>query len=248
MPSHILILAGDQEATQQAPYRRSVPEPLMPIGDRPVLDLILRHAARHGFTDVTLAVGALAPLIRAMFGDGSRLGLSITYTVEREPVGSAGVLRLLGLDEPFLVMSGNVLTALDLREFHDAHLRSGNAMTVATHRRDVLTDLGVVQLGDDAGLQTIPVERFVERPRTAYTVSTGIYAFEPGVREHIHDDEHLGLPALAERLIAAGKRVGAYQHDDLSLDVRRRDDYEQAVSRYEEIAPFSGEPAAREAA
>jgi NDP-sugar pyrophosphorylase family protein len=223
MPRHILILAGDQEAAQRAPYRRSVPEPLMPVG-------------------------ALAPLIRAMFGDGSRLGLSITYTVEREPMGSAGVLRLLGLDEPLLVVSGNVLTTLDLHRFHDAHLRSGNAMTVATHRRDVLTDFGVVQLGNDGGRQTVPVERFVERPRTAYTVSTGIYAFEPGVRHHIHDDEHLGLPALAERLIAAGQRVGAYEHNGLSLDVRRRDDYEQAVSRYEEIAPFFGDSAEREAA
>jgi len=248
MPGHILILAGDQEASRRAPYRRSVPEPLMPVGDRPVLDLMLRHAARHGFTDVTLAVGALAPLVRAMFGDGGRLGLEIDYATEPEPVGSAGVLRLLRADEPFLMVSGSVLTTLDLRAFQDAHVRSGNAMTVAVHRREVVADFGVLELGDDAGRHTVPVERFVERPRTAYAVSTGVYAFQPDIREHIQDREHLGLPALAERLIAAGRRVGAYEHEGLSFDVRRRDDYEQAVTRYEEIAPFYADSAEREAA
>ena len=220
----------------------------MPVGDRPVLDLILRHAARHGFTDVTLEVGELAPLIRAMFGDGGRLGVSISYGTDSEPLGTAGALRTLAPVEPFLLVSGNVLTTLDLRRFLDTHLRSDNAITIATHQRDVLADFGVLQLGENAGVPTVPVERYVERPRAVYTVSTGVYAVQPGVQEHIREGEHLGLPTLVERLIAAGRRVGAFEHDGLSLDVRRREDYEQAITRYEEIAPSFADSPKREAA
>jgi NDP-sugar pyrophosphorylase family protein len=247
MPKHILILAGDQ-ASRLQPRRTSVPAPLMPVGDRPVLELMLRHAARHGFTDVTLAVGELAPLIRAMFGDGGRLGVSISYGVESERLGAGGALRLFAPDEPFLLVSGNALTTLDLRDFHAAHMRSDNAVTIATHRRDVPADFRVLQLGDDAGSGTTPVERYVERPRTTYAVSTGVYAVQPDVREHILAGEHIGLPALVERLTTAGRRVGAFEHDALSVDVRRRDEYEQAIAYYEEIAPSFSDPAERQAA
>jgi NDP-mannose synthase len=247
MPKHIVILAGDQ-ASRRQPRRMGVPELLMPVGDRPVLDLMLRHAAQHGFTDVTLAVGDLGPLIRAMFGDGARFGVSISYSIESGPLSAASALRPLVPDEPFLLVGGSVLTTLDLRRFHEAHVRSGNAVTVATHRRDLLADFAVLQLGDDAGVQTVPVERYVERPRTAYTASMGVYAIQPDVRAHIDDGEHIGLPALVERLIATGRRVGAFEHDGLSLDVGRRDDYEQAISRYEEIAPSFLDSGEREAA
>jgi NDP-sugar pyrophosphorylase family protein len=222
-----------------------VPELLMPVGDRPVLDLMLRHAAQHGFTDVTLAVGDLAPLMRAMFGDGGRFGVSISYSIESEPLSA---LRLLAPDEPFLLVTGSVLTTLDLRALHAAHVRSGNAVTVATHRRDLLADFAVLHLGDDAGLETAPVDRYVERPQTSYTASMGVYAVQPDVRAHIGEGEQAGLPALVERLIATGRRVGAFEHDGLSLDVGRRDDYEQAIARYEEIAPFFSDSVEREAA
>jgi NDP-sugar pyrophosphorylase family protein len=145
------------------------------------------------------------------------------------------------------VVSGNVLTMLDLRDFQAAHMRSGNAVTVAAHRRDVPAGFRVLQLGDDASSRTTPVERYVERPRTVYTVSTGVYAVQPDVREHIPEGEHIGLPALVERLIAAGRRVGAFEHDALSVDVRHRDEYEQAIARYEELASSFSDPE-REAA
>jgi NDP-mannose synthase len=247
MPDRIVILAGGP-ASRLAPYRTIVPKPLMPVGDRSVLDHMLRQAARHGFTDVTLAVGDLAPLIQAMVGDGSRLGLEITYISEPDPLGSAGVLRLIELDGPCLIVGGNVLTTLDLRRFFDAHCRAGNAMTVAMHRREITPDFGVLQLGDDAASETVPVTRYVEQVRTEYAASMGVYALQAHACEHIATGEHLRLPELAERLIAAGEPVGAYEHDGLSLDLRRREDYEQAIARYEEIAPFFAEREAREAA
>jgi NDP-sugar pyrophosphorylase family protein len=247
MSSHIVMLAGGQ-SSRLGTYRTVVAKPLMPVGDRPVLDLMLRQAARHGFTDVTLAVGDLAPLLRAMFGDGGRLGLSIDYSEEAEPLGTAGALRPLAFDEPFLVMNGNAVTTLDLRRFYESHLRSGNAVTVATHRREVLADFGVLQLGTAGDEQTMQVSQYVEKPRIAYTVSMGIYAVQPDVRDYIADGEHLGFPALVERLIDAERRVGAYEHDGLWLDVRRPDDYEQAATRYDEIAPFFADAPVREAA
>jgi NDP-sugar pyrophosphorylase family protein len=247
MAMHIVILAGGH-ASRLASYRTAVPKALMPIGDRSVLELMLRHAGRHGFTDVTLAVGDLAPLIRAMFGDGERLGLNLSYVAESEPLGSAGVLRPLALERPCLVVAGNVLTTLDLRRFYDTHVSSGNAITVATHRREVQTEFEVLDLASDGGGATIPVERYVERPSTSYVVSSGVYGVQPAVMRLIAEGEHLSLPSLVEQLISRGEPVGAYAHDGLSLDIRERDDYEQAVARYEEIATFAFEPAAREAA
>jgi NDP-mannose synthase len=159
------------------------------------------------------------------------------------------VLATLDLDEPFLLMNGNVLTTLDLRRFHDAHLRSGDAATIGTHRREVVADYGVVQTGfrtADGG--TTPVRQYVDKPTITHTVSMGVYAMQPGVADLIDDGERLGIPTLIERAIGSGHRVGAYEYEGLWLDLRRQEDYEQAIERYEEIAPFFAEPAERRAA
>jgi NDP-mannose synthase len=247
MSSHIVMLAGGQ-SSRLGQYRTVVAKPLMPVGDRPVLEIMLRQAARHGFTNVTLAVGDLAPILRAMFGDGGRLGVAIDYSQEAEPLGTAGALRPLTFDEPFLVMNGNAVTTLDLRRFFAAHVRSGNAVTVATHRREVQADFGVLQFSSKSDEEMAEVSQYLEKPRVAYTVSMGIYAVQPEVRDYIADGERLGFPALVQRLIEDGRRVGAYAHEGLWLDMRRPDDYEQAAARYDEIAPFFADAPAREAA
>jgi mannose-1-phosphate guanylyltransferase len=236
MSNHVVILAGGR-ATTQGRYRTAVPKPLMPIAGRPVLELMLRHAARHGFTDVTLAVGELAPLIRAMFGRGEKLGLTISYEAEPGLLGSAGLLRTFALERPCLVIDGNVLTTLDLHRFYDAHLEAGNALTIASHTRELRPDFAVLQLGDAAGSATFPVERYVERPRVAYAVSSGVYAIQPEVVAYVAPGEQLTFEELAAKLIAAREPVGAYAHDELSLDVREREDYEQAIARPDVFAP-----------
>jgi NDP-mannose synthase len=233
----VVILAGGK-ASRLHSWPTVVPKPLMPVGDRTALELVLRHVARHGLTDVTLAVGDLAPLIRALFGDGEGLGLSISYSEEHEPHGTAGVLGPLELREPFVVMNGNIVTTLDLGDLVAAHAASGNVVTIASHRRAVVADYGVLEFSDGTRSALPVVTAYREKPATAHSVSMGVYVMEQEVLAAIAPGERLGLPELIGRLVAGGGRVGAYEFRGLWLDLRRRDDYEAAVARYDEIWPL----------
>jgi NDP-sugar pyrophosphorylase family protein len=229
------VLAGGP-GSRLLPYRTVVPKPLLPVGDRSVLELMLGQLAAHGFSEVTLAVGALADLIRALLGDGARQGVQLRYVKEHEPHGTAGVLGALDLDDAFLLMNGNVLTTLDYRALWDAHQASTNAVTIATHRREVVADFGVLRLGDDGASPS--VLGYIEKPASSYDVSMGVYAMQPEVLEYIRPGEVLGLPELINRLLADGLQVGAFPYQGLWLDMRRREDFEIAQSRFDEIAPL----------
>jgi NDP-mannose synthase len=146
------------------------------------------------------------------------------------------VLGALDLDEPFLLMNGNVLTTLDYRALWDAHLASSNAMTIATHRREVVADFGVLRLGGD-GADPMVLD-YVEKPSRTYDVSMGVYAIQPEVREYVAPGEVLGLPDLVNRLLADGLQVGSFAHDGLWLDMRRREDFELAQLGAAEIGPL----------
>jgi NDP-mannose synthase len=235
MSDRVVVLAGGL-GSRLLPYRTVVPKPLLPVGNRSVLEVILGQLAAHDFCDVTLAVGGLAGLIRALLGDGTRDGVRLQYVEEYEPHGTAGVLGALDLDEPFLLMNGNVLTTLDYRALWDAHLASSNAMTIATHRREVVADFGVLRLGGD-GADPMVLD-YVEKPSRTYDVSMGVYAIQPEVREYVAPGEVLGLPDLVNRLLADGLQVGSFAHDGLWLDMRRREDFELAQLGAGEIEPL----------
>jgi NDP-mannose synthase len=245
MSDRVVVLAGGL-GSRLLPYRTVVPKPLLPVGNRSVLEVILGQLAAHDFCDVTLAVGGLAGLIRALLGDGTRDGVRLQYVEEHEPHGTAGVLGALDLEEPFLLMNGNVLTTLDYRALWNAHHASSNAITVATHRREVVADFGVLRLGGD---ETAPaVLDYVEKPSRTYDVSMGVYAIQPEVRQYVAPGEVLGLPDLVNRLLADGLQVGSFAHDGLWLDMRRREDFELAQLGVAEIAPMLGRAAADDVA
>lgn len=137
-----VILAGGR-GTRLAPYTTILPKPLMPIGDKPILDIVIRQLRHYGFTDITLAVGYLAELLMAYFGNGDRFGVNIQYSREEQPLGTAGPIALVdGLVEPFLVMNGDVLTTLNFRELMAYHRSSDAIATIATYSRSVKIDLG----------------------------------------------------------------------------------------------------------
>ncbi len=171
-----LILAGGK-GTRLAPYTKILPKPLMPIGDMPILEILLRQMRRSGIDEIVLTVGHLAGLLEAFFQDGSQLGLKIRYSYEDQPLGTAGPLSLVnGLDDTFLVTNGDVLTTLDLRSLVAYHHRRGAAATIATHVRKVNIDLGVIQFDDGNRLVG-----YIEKPTYEFQVSMGIYVFEPRV-------------------------------------------------------------------
>lgn len=222
-----VILCGGR-GTRLAPLTSVLPKPLLPIGDRSILEIVVRRIARSGITDVTLCVGYLSHLIRAVFDNGPSKGLDITYLNEHEPLGTAGPLkRLEGLDSTFLVMNGDVLTTLDLRELVAEHRRAKNALTIATHRRTLKIDYGVLRHQPDG--QRDRLVDFDEKPEVPLTVSMGIYIMEPSLLELIPDEGAFDFPDLARAAMAAELPVGVYLYDGSWFDIGRHEDFEQAL-------------------
>jgi NDP-sugar pyrophosphorylase family protein len=229
-----VILAGGK-GSRLGPYTTVLPKPLLPVGDRAILDVVVRQLKAYGFTDLTFAVGYLAHLIQAVFGDGSRHDVSIEYHEESTPLGTAGALATIeGLDETFLAMNGDVLTAIDYADLYRIHREAGNAMTIATHRRVVQTDYGVIHEDGMIG-ETRRVIGYTEKPEIPYTVSMGIYVFEPAVLDHLEPDAYLDLPDLVLRLLGENMPVGHFLYDGYWLDIGRHDDYEKAIAEYEQL-------------
>lgn len=228
-----VILAGGL-GSRLRPYTMVFPKPLMPVGDRPVLDIIVRQLKAHGFERITIATGYLAELIEVFFRDGSAYGIQIDYHREREPLGTVGALALLDeLDDDFLVMNGDILTDIDYTAFTDAHVASGAWATIATHRRHVEITLGVLHFGDET--DDTRLTDYSEKPRYDYEVSMGVYCFSPSILRHIEPGEHLDFPDLILRLIADEKPVRGWRSNDYWLDLGRPEDYEQALEHFEEM-------------
>jgi NDP-sugar pyrophosphorylase family protein len=237
------VLAGGL-GTRLQPYTTVLPKPLMPIGDRPVLDIVVRQLRHHGFERVTIATGHLAELIEAFFGDGSRHGIPIDYFREDRPLGTVGSLALIdGLDEDFLVMNGDILTDMDYQALVDSHQESGAAATVAVTSRLVEIDLGVLEFSDNGTPDRITA--CVEKPQLEYHASMGVYCFSPAVLRWIEPGQPLDFPDLVQRLLDAGEFVRGWHSDCYWMDIGRHDDYEQALNDFsrmrEALVPDDGE-------
>lgn len=236
MGKRAVILAGGK-GSRLGPLTTILPKPLMPLGERAILDVVIRQLAACGFSELVLAVGHLAHLIRAVIGDGSSYGVSIRYEEEEQPAGTAGPLAAIdGLDETFLMMNGDVLTTLDYEQLFEAHSETGNALTIATHRRVVHTDYGIVHV-DAERSRLSRVVAYEEKPQLDYTVSMGVYVIEPRCRKHVPAGRPFDFPDLVSALLTAGEPVGAYPFDGYWLDIGRPDDYEQALQDYPGLLP-----------
>jgi NDP-sugar pyrophosphorylase family protein len=220
-----VILAGGR-GTRLRPYTTVLPKPLVPIGERPILELILRQLARDGFRRVDLCIGHLGDLVQVYLSEGAQLpdGLDLNYHWEREPLGTAGALRTIPrIDEPFLVMNGDILTDLDYAELMRSHAESGAALTIASHQRDVGIDLGVIE--EDGGRVT----HYVEKPTMSFQVSMGIYAYAPSALDLIPEGR-FDFPDVVHALIDAGERVALYPYSGKWFDIGTREDYELALA------------------
>lgn len=218
-----VVLAGGK-GTRLAPYTHILPKPLMPIGEMPILEVILRQMKAAGIDEVVLTVGHLAGLLEAFFKDGRQLGLRIRYSFEDKPLGTAGPLALVGdLEETFMVCNGDVLTTLSLAELIQFHHQQGGIATIAMHHRQVKINLGVISCN---GSQEIV--GYDEKPTIDYTVSMGIYIFEPRVLDYIPTNQYLDFPDLVKTLLEAGEKVYGYEFDGYWQDLGNPDDYQQA--------------------
>lgn len=226
-----VILAGGK-GTRLHPYTTTLPKPLMPVGDMPILEIIIRQLKQAGITDLTLSVGHLHSLLRAYFGEGDRWGVTIDYSLETEPLGTAGPVALVGrLDETFLVLNGDLLCSLDYRDLLEQHRTSGSIATIASYPKQVQIHLGVLETNGDCLVD------YVEKPVMSYRVSMGIYAMEPAVREFIPKDQPLDLPELIKRLMAEGQKVNLYRFDGYWRDIGTLEEYATAGQEFDEVRP-----------
>jgi len=226
-----VILAGGL-GTRLKPYTTVFPKPLMPIGESPILEIIIKQLKAKGFNEITLAVGHLSELIMAFFNNGSKYGLKIEYSKEEKKLGTAGGLGLLKnkLEDDFLVMNGDVLTGLDFSEFLEFHKKTGSIATIALNRRHVDIDFGVVELDENRTLIG-----YIEKLKIDYLVSMGVYAFNESILEYIPSHEYLDIPDLMKRLLSEGEKVNGFIHDGYWLDIGRPDDYIKANEDIQKI-------------
>lgn len=225
-----VILAGGK-GTRLAPYTMVFPKPLMPIGDMPILEIVIRQLKKYGFTKIVLAVGHLSGLIEAYFGDGSKWGVSITYSKEDQPLGTAGPIALLDdLDENFLVMNGDLLTNIDYSDLMLHHIESGALSTVSIYTKDVPINLGILELDKDG-----KIVNYIEKPTLKYKVSMGIYAFNKNILQFIDRGKYLDLPDLIKTLIQKNKNVSGYIFEGYWMDIGRHEDYSKVLEEFESM-------------
>jgi NDP-sugar pyrophosphorylase family protein len=228
-----VILAGGQ-GTRLRPYTTVLPKPLVPVGERPVLELILRRLADCGFVDVDLCIGHLGELITAYFADGSRVpeGMSLRYHREDEPRGTAGALGGIdNLDETFVAMNGDIVTDLDFRDLVSFHHANDAALTIATMEKQVPLALGVVEHEGQH------VTGYIEKPTLGYSVSMGIYVYEPRVLKLLPPGR-FDFPDVVHLLLEQGEPVISYPFDGTWFDIGTPEDHERAVSALD----AAGEP------
>jgi NDP-sugar pyrophosphorylase family protein len=224
---YAVILAGGR-GTRLRPYTLTLPKPLVPIGDVPIVEIVIRKLAKAGFDVATLAVNHMGELIQAYFGNDGRWGLKVQYSLEREALGTIAPLRLIAdLPQHFLVMNADVLSDVDLSAFLADHVRSNAIFTVAATRREQVLDYGV--LGVDSGR----LVGFQEKPKVEQQVSMGIYGVCRRALEFIPPTGPFGFDQLMKRLIADGERVNVVPHDGYWLDIGRPEDYEMANQQFE---------------
>lgn len=228
---HVVIMAGGR-GTRLRPYTTALPKPLVPIGDsHAILEIVLYQLAACGFTHATLAINHLGSLIRAFVGDGSRYGLRVDYTEERVPLSTVGPLFGLRdrLPEHFLVMNGDVLTDLDYGDLLRTHAASGAPLTVATFRRSVKIDFGVLSVVDDR------VVEFTEKPTLDYRVSMGVYALSAKTIAGYPPGLPFGFDQLMLDLIDQGTHPADYPFDGYWLDIGRPEDYDEANRTFDDL-------------
>ncbi len=230
MVTQAVIMAGGK-GTRLHPYSALFPKPLMPLGDMPILELLLRRMKTAGVTDVILAVNHLGHLIEAFFGDGSQLGLRIRYSNEDRPLGTAGALSNMmdDLDDTFMVCNGDLLTTMDLMAMARQHLETRCDASIGVFERENKIDFGLVEFDSENRLSA-----YREKPTNMYYVSMGIYILRrEAIRPCITQGEYLDMPSLLLAMRSAKSDVRCYHDDCIWLDIGRPDDFALAQSMFE---------------
>lgn len=227
MGKRAIILAGGK-GTRLKPYTISLPKPLVPIGDVPILEIIIRQLKKAGFDHVTITVNHMAEIIQAYFGNGSKWEIKIDYSLELKPLSTMGPLTLIpDLPEDFLVMNGDILTDLNFEEFYNLHVTNKSNFTIASYLRKDKVEYGVLIRNENSELI-----QFQEKPENDYLVSMGVYMMNRRNLDLIPFDTFFGFDHLMNALIDQKRFPTIFEFNGYWLDIGRPSDYERAIEEY----------------
>ena len=225
MGKRAIILAGGK-GTRLKPYSITLPKPLVPIGEKPILEYIILQLKKSGFDHITITINHFADIIKAFFGDGSKWNLKIDYSLEEKPLHTMGPLTLIkDLPKNFLVMNGDVLTDLDFNQFYKNHVKRGSGFTIGAYNRYDKVEYGVLHKNDKSELIG-----FEEKPLNQYLVSMGVYMMNKKTLKYIPENKFFGFDSLMSTLIKKEELPFINEFDGYWLDIGRPDDYEKAIS------------------
>lgn len=225
-----VIMAGGK-GTRLHPYSAFFPKPLMPLGDMPILELLLRRMKVAGICEVIIAVNHLRHLIEVYFGDGSDLGMRLYYSDEDKPLGTAGALgnMLPRLDDTFFVTNGDLLTTMDLRRMAISHIAERADASVGVYERENKIDFGLIEFDDQRRMSA-----YREKPTSKYHVSMGVYILRrEAIRPHVSDVDYLDMPNLLLKIKGSNGNVVCFKDDCVWLDIGRPDDFALAQKMFE---------------
>jgi len=225
-----IILAGGL-GTRLRPLTFAIPKPLIPVGERPILEVLIENLKAHGVVDIYLAVGYRAELIQLYFQDGQRFGVNIHYSQEEKRLGTAGPLRLIrdrfGLSEPVLVMNSDIITKLGFQDFYQSHLSEAAVLTVGVREHEYVVPYGVVEMNERQ------VGSIEERPRLSFHISCGIYVVNPGILDLVPKDQFFDMPELIRAAVRSGYRTFVYQIREQWVAIESLGDLTEEISRSE---------------
>ena len=225
-----VILAGG-EGRRLRPFTYAIPKPLMPIGEQPIIEIILNQLKNNGFNNIIISTGYKENLIRMFLnGADTKYNLNIKYSHEDKPLGTVGSLSLIKneLNEDFILMNGDTLCTVNYNELMKYHKKSNNMATITLCKKEIKIDFGVVQLNENN------IVNYIEKPTHSYFVSIGVYVFKPDVLKYIPDGR-LDFPDLVKILIKNNEKVGGYIFDGYWQDIGRSEDYMKANEDFEKI-------------
>ena len=226
MPQAVIMAGG--AGSRLSPLTDDLPKPMLPMGDRPLIELIIRQLRQVGINHVNLTTHYKKDSIAKYFGDGRDFGVDIRYVEEDRPLGTAGALsRLIEADGPLLVINGDILTGVDFRAMVDFHREQQADMTIGVCPHEVPIPYGVVET------QGVTVVSISEKPVMRYLINAGMYLLEPQVRRYIPIDQHYDMPDLIAQLVADGQRVVSFPVREYWLDIGQAEDYQQALADLE---------------
>lgn len=222
-----IILAGGK-GTRLRPYTTLIPKPLVPIGEEAIIEIVIRKLKKYGFNHVTLAISNHTKLIKSYLGNGLKYKIKIDYSEEKKELGTFGPLTLINdLPKDFLVMNGDILTDLNLKNFYNFHKKKKNMITISSFKRTQFIDFGIMNLKDEV------LKKFEEKPKINLDVSMGIYCINKSLVSRFKKNRVLGFDQVVFKILKEKKHnINVFKHNGYWLDIGRAEDYDQANNFY----------------